>query len=144
MRYLLDTNIVSTLVKPLPDPRVSRWFQEIPPLELAISTLLLGEIEQGIGTLPEGRQREQLLTWGRVELPRLFNGRVLPVDEPVARRWGELSADGRRVGRPLPVVDGLLLATAAVHQLVFVSRNVADVAQRGVPVLDPFTGTLHD
>jgi predicted nucleic acid-binding protein len=144
VRYLLDTNIVSTLVRPIPDPRVDRWFRETPPLDLVISTLLLGEVEQGIGKLPEGRQRQQLLHWGREELPRLFNGRILPVDEAVARCWGGLSAEGRQSGRPLPVVDGLLLATAAVHELVLVSRNVADVAQRGVPVLDPFTGTLHE
>lgn len=74
-----------------------------------------------------------------LELLRQFTGRVLPVDEAVALAWGRLAAEGRRSGRPLPVVDGLLLAAAEVHDLTFVTRNDADCADRGVPVLNPWT-----
>jgi len=67
-----------------------------------------------------------------------FRGRVLLVDQDVALRWGELAAEGRRIGRPLPVIDGLLLATASVHDLTLVTRNLRDCGDRGVPVLDPW------
>ena len=143
MNYLLDTNIVSVLVQPGPDPRVVSWIRATSTLDLGISVLVLGEVEQGVASLPPGRRREELLAWARDELPRLFSGRILPVTPPIAREWGRLRAEGRRAGRPLPVIDGLLLATASAHRLTLVSRNVADVAQRGVPVFDPFTGTLH-
>jgi predicted nucleic acid-binding protein len=119
------------------------WLSAISPLDLGISTLVLGEIERGIVRLPDGAQRRSLLDWAANGMPQLFAGRMLPVDADVARTWGQLTAEGQRQGRPLPVVDGLMLATAAVHRLTLVSRNVADVSQRGIPVFDPFTGTLH-
>ena len=76
--------------------------------------------------------------WLARDLPLRFRGRTLPVDGEVAHRWGELTADGRRIGRPLPVIDGLLLATASAHNLTFVTRNLRDCGDRGVPVLDPW------
>jgi predicted nucleic acid-binding protein len=141
--YLLDTNIVSVLVQPSPDPRVVNWIRATSPLDLGISVLVLGEVEQGVASLPPGRRRDELQAWARDGLPRLFAGRILPVTPPIAREWGRLRAEARHAGRPLPVVDGLLLATASAHRLTLATRNVADLAQRGVPVFDPYTGTLH-
>jgi toxin FitB len=108
------------------------------PLDLAISVLTLGEIEHGITLLPTGRKRAALETWLTNELPKHFQNRVLSLDETVAREWGRLSARSRTSGRPLPLIDGILLATAAVHGLTFVTRNEADCAARGVPVLNPW------
>jgi hypothetical protein len=142
-RYLLDTNIVSLLAQPQPDPRVLVWLREQSPLALSLSVLVLGEIEKGIRRLPDGRRRDELLAWSQNDLPSYFRGRVLSVDLATAREWGRLDAEGRQSGRPLPVVDGLMLATAARHGLILVTRNVSDCAQRGHPVFDPFTGTLH-
>ncbi|AMW04307.1 type II toxin-antitoxin system VapC family toxin [Gemmatimonas phototrophica] len=142
-RYLLDTNIVSELAHPHADPRVVTWIQDQAPLTLFISVLLLGEIQKGVARLPAGARRTELSNWMELELPTYFRDRVLPVDLPTARHWGRLEAEGLDMGRPLPVIDGLMLATAARHDLIFVTRNVRDCAQRGMPVLDPFTGTLH-
>ncbi len=142
-RYLLDTNILSVLVQPSPDPRVVTWVRAQPPVTLGISVLAIGEIEKGVTRLPPGKRRDELLAWAHFQLPDLFRDRTYPVDLAVARRWGQLDAAGRAMGRPLPVVDGLMLATASRHDLVLVTRNVSDCAQRGVPVFDPFTGTLH-
>ena len=144
MRYLLDTSVLSELVKPRPDDRVSKWIDAQQPLDLCISVLSLGEVEQGIARLPAGARRAALSRWARVELPAQFIGRLFGVDAAVAVAWGALTAQARLDGRPLPVMDGLLLATAQVNALTLVTRNVADCAQRGVSVYDPWSGVLHD
>jgi toxin FitB len=138
MRYLLDTNVLTEPAKPRPEPRVLDWLQAHPPLDLALSVLTLGEVEKGISLLAAGTRRDQLETWLRVDLPRQFTGRLLAVDAVVALEWGRLAADGRRSGRELPVVDGLLLATCAAHDLTLVTRNERDCANRGIPVLNPW------
>lgn len=137
-RCLLDTNVLSEPARPDPDPRVLSWFREQSELDLAVSVLTLGEIQKGISLLPGGRRRSALEEWLARELPRRFRDRILQVDDRVARAWGRLSAQGRREGRPLPVIDGLLLATAAVHDLTFVTRNEQDCTDRGIPVLNPW------
>lgn len=139
MRYLLDTNVLSEGAKPEPNPGVAGFLQTTSALELAISVLTAGEIRQGIAALDAGARKRRLEQWLSTELLRQFTGRVLPVDEAVALAWGRLAAEGRRSGRPLPVIDGLLLATAEVHGLTFATRNERDCADRGVPVLNPWT-----
>jgi predicted nucleic acid-binding protein len=138
MHYLLDTNVLSEPAKPRPDPRVVRWFARQSPLDLAISVLTLGEIEKGVRLLPAGKRRDRLSGWLEADLPRRFAGRLLAVDERVSRAWGSLAAASRQTHRTLPVIDGLMLATAATHALIFVTRNVRDCADRGVPLLDPW------
>ena len=142
-RYLLDTSILSVLVQPRADPRVVAWIRAHPPVALGISVLAIGEIAQRIARLAPGARRDALLAWVQFELPGVFRDRTFAIDLAVARRWGQLDVAGRTMGRPLPVVDGLMLATAARHDLVLATRNVSACAQRGVPVFDPFTGTLH-
>lgn len=143
MSYLLDTNVVSELVRPAPQPEVVAWAAAQPALALYLSVLTLGELEKGIARLSAGARRTQLARWAAVEIPRQFLGRVLAADAAVAIAWGGLAAAGQGAGRPLPVVDGLLVATARVHGLTLVTRNVGDCAGHGVPVLDPWTGVTH-
>lgn len=119
------------------------WTRAQSMLDLGISVLTLGEIEKGIALLTTDARRTQLTIWARIELPRQFSSRLLPVTEAIALSWGRLSAEGQARGRMLPVVDGLLLATAAEHRLTLVSRNVSDCANRGVPVYDPWSDKLH-
>lgn len=138
MRYLLDTNVLSEPARPDPDPNVIAWLEEQSQIDLVISVLTLGEIEQGVERLPAGRKRDRLREWLEVDLPRRFRDRVLPIDDRVARNWGRLSAWARTAGRPLPVIDGLLLATAAAYDLTFVTRNESDCADRGVPIANPW------
>ena len=139
MQFLLDTNVISELVKPAPHPGVAQWVRAQRPLDLAISALTLGEIEHGIALLPEGRRRKTLTEWARAEIPRAFAGRVLPVDADVAVQWGALLAHARLAGRPMAAVDALIVATAQVHELTLVTRNTVGCASRGVPVHDPWT-----
>jgi predicted nucleic acid-binding protein len=138
MRYLLDTNVLSEPAKPRPDPHVTSWLEKQSPFDLAISVLTLGEIAKGIQLLPEGPKRNRLDDWLATDLPRQFLGRVLPVDDRVAFTWGRLAAAARHARRELPVIDGLLLATAEVHGLIFVTRNTKDCENRGVPLYNPW------
>lgn len=138
MRFLIDTNVVSELLRTAPSDRVMAWLNAQPPLDVAMSVLTIGEIERGMALLPAGRRRTALERWIGQDVPQQFQGRLLAVDEAVAREWGRLSARSSTSGRTLPVIDGLLLATAAVHGLTFVTRNESDCAARGIPVLNPW------
>jgi predicted nucleic acid-binding protein len=131
--YLLDTNVVSELRKRSPHPGVTQWYRELRADSLFLSVLTIGEIRNGIERL---RSRDQqaavaLDTWLRF-LQRIYGGRVIPVDTDVSQAWGRLN-----VRRPLPVIDGLLAATALVHGLTFVTCNVKDIVGSGVTAHNP-------
>jgi predicted nucleic acid-binding protein len=115
MAFLLDAMVVSEAARANPDPRVRGWLEARSMLDLHISVLLVGEVRKGVAQLPQGRKRDRLESWLRTALVRQFHGRVLPVDDAIALAWGGLAADGLAMGRELPVVHGLLLATAAVR-----------------------------
>ena len=138
MRYLLDTMIVSEVARPTPNAGVLTWLENQVSMDLAISVLTLGEIARGVARMADGKRKRTLQEWLTAALPAQFEGRVVAVDASVAIAWGELTARGDAIGRPLPVTDGLLLATARVHGLTLVTRNVGDVDGRGVDVLNPY------
>ena len=134
--FLLDTNVISELVKPTPDAKVVAWVEQTGENLLFLSVLTLGEIRKGIAAVRSETRRSRLESWLETELRARFAGRILPVDEAVADRWGSLSAMAAAVGKPVPVVDGLLAATALHHNLTFVTRNTSDVAGTGVGSLN--------
>jgi hypothetical protein len=133
--YLLDTNLLSEVRRPRPDPGVAMWFAEVAPERMSVSVLVLGEIRRGVELL-RGRDlaRSLRLQEWLEELKETFADRVIDVSAPVAETWGRI--DGQR---RLPVVDGLLAATALVHGLVVVTRDTAPFEQAGVPFLDPWS-----
>jgi predicted nucleic acid-binding protein len=120
-----------------PSEAVLRWLANTPTVEIALSVLSLGEIRHGLERMAAGERRRRIQAWLESELPAQFRGRLLSVDAAVADAWGRLEVVARTEGRPLPVIDGLLLATARVHSLTLISRD-GDCAGRGVPVLDPW------
>lgn len=134
MSFLLDTNVLAEIRKPRPHPAVAAWFDAAAGSDLYLSVLVVGEIQQGVDRLRrrDPRQAASYDTWLRA-LRRDFAERILPVTEEIAMEWGHLNA-----GDPLPVIDGLLAATAKVHALTLVTRNVADVARTAVAILNPF------
>jgi predicted nucleic acid-binding protein len=136
--YLLDTNCVSELVRPNPEPRVIEWVDSTDEAMLYLSVLTLGEIRKGLAALPQGKRRTRLETWLDVDLQTRFEGRIVPIDSGVADLWGSMAAQAMQRGKALPVIDGLLAATALRHNLTVVSRNARDFEQSPVRVLNPW------
>lgn len=135
MSYLIDTNVLSELRRKSPDTNVITWLAQRQSTTLYLSVLTLGEIRKGIETINEDVRRQALLDWLETDLPKFFTGRVLPIDEAIADRWGRLVA---AAARPLPAIDSLLAATALEHDLVLVTRNVKDFADLPVQIFNPW------
>jgi len=136
--FLLDTNVISEAVRAEPDSSVSTWMDEIDEDLMYLSVLTLGEIRQGIARLAQGTRRLRLERWLDVEVRARFSGRILPINEEIAERWGSLMTEARRVGKSLGVVDGLLAATALEHGLTLATRNIKDFARLGVSLSNPW------
>jgi len=137
--FLLDTNVISELVKANPEPEVTRWIENTDETLLYLSVLTLGEIRKGISFLPQSRRRVALEAWLDHDLSLRFSDRILPVDKQVADRWGRIAGSAAAKKSPLPVIDGLFAATAQHHNLTLVTRNTTDIAAAGVPAFDPWT-----
>lgn len=133
MNYLLDTCVVSEFTKPNPDTGLLEWLSATPEFHLYLSAVTLGELQQGISRLPTSARRQRLQTWLDDDLRVRFVGRTLAADADTCLLWGQLRAQAAQRGATLPVLDGLIAATALTHQLVLVTRNVPDFS--GVPTL---------
>lgn len=136
MSYLLDTNVISEVVGKRPEPRVVAWLESIPNELVFLSVISVGELRQGVERLPSKGRREKLLVWLEHEIPAWFGSRLLPVDVPVADRWGRVLASSPR---SLPAIDSLLAATALAHGLRLVTRNERDFEGIGdLEVVNPW------
>lgn len=133
MNYLLDTNVISELKRPTPNPSIVDWFATVERESLYLSVLTLGEIRKGIAKLPDGQRKQALSGWLEKEIPLWFGPRLLTIGADVADCWGELQA---QTNRPLPAIDSLLAATALHHNLCLVTRNIRDFDYPDLMVLN--------
>jgi predicted nucleic acid-binding protein len=135
MRFLLDTNVISELRKgERADPNVLEWFSTLENEAILLSALTIGEIRRGIESIRlRDRDAAAALDGWLHQLISQHGDRILPIDQPIADEWGRLN-----VPDPLPVVDGLLAATAKVRGLTLATRNVKDIARTGAQYVDPF------
>jgi toxin FitB len=136
--FLLDTNCVSELIRHKPESRVIEWVEAVDESMLYLSVLTIGEIRRGLAALAQGKRRTRLETWVEVDLMSRFAGRTLPIDAGIADRWGVITADAKRRGKSLSIIDGLLAATALHHNLTLVSRDPSDFLHAHVEVLNPW------
>jgi predicted nucleic acid-binding protein len=136
--FLLDTNVPSELTRPRSDPHVEKWLDDANDDELYLSVISLGEMLKGVTVLPEGKRRDGLQRWLDGTLRPWFQGRILPINDAIAERWGILAGECQLKGRPLKLADGLIAATALEHDLAVVTRNVRDFTGLGVNVIDPW------
>lgn len=137
MSYLLDTNVISELRKgERADANVTAWFADVAEEEIFLSVLTIGEIRRGIESVRhrDSDSAASLDRWLAL-LSEVHGDRILPIDRAITEEWGRMN-----VPDPLPVVDGLLAATAWVLGLTMVTRNVVDVAVTGIELLNPFAG----
>ncbi len=137
MRILFDTCVVSELRRPDADESVIRRTAELDPELIFISVITVGEIAKGIARLPEGRRRQEFSSW-LLGLEQQFGDRILPIDQEVGRIWGELTAKAQMRGAQVPVVDGLIAATAIRHGLHVMTRNTRDFAATEVLLINPW------
>ena len=133
---LLDTNVLSELTRPRPEPKVVRWLEENDPL-LALPSIALAELRYGIARLPTGRRRTSLLDfWSKTR--ERFVGRIYSFDERAAEAYGDLAAAAERIGRRLNIADGQIAAIAKVHRMAIATRDANDFAASGVSVVNPW------
>ena len=136
-RYLLDTNIISNVTRPVPSEALVLWMAEQPDENLFISSLTVAEIRRGVLEKPAGKKRHELESWftGSEGPQALFAGRVLPFDEAAALIWAQLMAAGTAMGRSRSALDMIIAAVAEANGCVVVTDNERDFA--GVEIINP-------
>ena len=138
MKFLLDTCVICELVNRRPNASVINWISRQDPESLYLSFVTVGEIEKGIAKRGGDARAKALDKWLKSEILGSFADRILPVEKAVSMEWGRICGEAERVGRKRPAVDALIAATALVHGMKLVTRNVDDMAGMGVPILNPF------
>jgi toxin FitB len=138
VKYLLDTCLISELVKKEPNPAVVNWLDEQNEQKLFLSVLTLGELQKGISKLTDGTKKDVLQAWVTLDLVERFTGQILELNLETALCWGRLQGVAEQTGEKLPVMDSLIAATAAAHGLIVVTRNVRDIERCGVRVCNPW------
>lgn len=136
--WLLDTNVISEAWKPNPDEHVVGWLEAQPEDRLYLSILTIAEGEKGIAKLdPEDPRRAKFIVkWQALE--DRFEGRILPLANPITRRWGSISGALEKAGKPASVIDVMLAATALEHDLYFATRNVDHCSNSGAALFNPW------
>jgi toxin FitB len=137
-RYLLDTNVISEVLRPSPDPKVAAWCQAADKNGLYLSVVSLGEIRKGLTIMPEGLRRRQLEAAFHEMIPNWFEGRIVSLTQAIAERWGVLEGERQLIGRPLHVPDAQIAAYALEHGLELVTRNVRDFEALGLTIVNPW------
>ena len=135
MIYLVDANVLSEPTKQAADSKVVRWLDANEP-NLVVDSIIIGELRIGILGLPRGRKRARLEQWYEIVVETI---ECIPWDASISRRWAALVVDLKRKGETIPLLDGMIAATALQHDLIVVTRNTRDFQKTGVKTLNPFT-----
>jgi len=138
MNYLLDTCVISELIRESPEGNVVSWISGILETSLYLSVLTFGEIHKGIEKLPESKRKDKLHKWVNSDLRIRFKHRIIDMNLDVATKWGQVQGRTEKIGKPMPLIDGLIAATALSHDLIVVTRNTKDMEQSGVTMINPW------
>jgi predicted nucleic acid-binding protein len=137
---VLDTNVISEIMKALPSPRVMEWWSQQRSAELFSTTVTVAEILYGIEILPGGKRRDSLRAEAEVVFTQDFAGRILPFDEEAARAFPEIAATRRAQGRPIAALDAQIAAVTRSRRAILATRNTADFDGCGLRLVNPWAG----
>ena len=135
---LLDTNVISELVRPVPEPAVQNFLRSRPPEELFTSAICEAEIRYGVARIPAGRRRDEVTARILAFLAEAFAGQILPFDSGCAACFAEIRASREARGKPIAVEDAMIAATTAAHGATLATRNLADFGDCGIEVVNPW------
>jgi toxin FitB len=138
MNYLLDTCLISELSKLKPNEKVVDWVLSENETNFYVSVLTFGELHKGVQKLPESKKKEELQVWIEDELKNRFQNRIIGIDMRVSILWGKIQCFAEKKGKPMPSIDSLIAATGIAYELTVVTRNVTDMEQSGVKLLNPW------
>jgi predicted nucleic acid-binding protein len=141
VKYLLDTCVISEIIKPRPDENVISWLQSQSEDNLFLSVLTFGEIEKGIEKTADKARKKRLKLWVTNDLKRRFEGRIIPIDLDVAVKWGRIQGAAERSGKPMPTIDGLIAVSGLAYNCIVVTRNETDMAQSNAELFNPWLRT---
>lgn len=137
-KYLLDTNIISEIIKPAPEPAVLAWLEAQQENTLFLSAVTLGELAKGVTALGDSKKKDRLLHWLKTEVMHRFQGRILPFDEQAAILWGEWNGKGQPGGKSFPILDSQIAAIAGRFECILVTRNTKDIDELPVKSFNPW------
>ena len=134
MIYLVDANVLSEPTKQVADSRVVAWLNANES-NIVVDSIIIGELRIGVLALPRGRKRDRLEQWYETVLETID---CIPWDATISRRWAALVVELKRKGETVPLLDGMIAATALEHDLIVATRNTRDFQKTGVETLNPF------
>ena len=138
MKYLLDTCVISELIKQKPDKNVISWLTNQDESELFLSVLTFGEIEKGIEKAQNSTRKKKLRLWVEEDLKQRFEGKIIPIDLDVSTQWGIIQGLSEKAGKPMPTIDGLIAVTGLVNNCIIVTRNTSDMVQSTAELFNPW------
>ena len=139
MNYILDTCVISELVKTMPNLSVTEWIRSQDEESLFLSVITIGEIQKGISKLPDGlKKKQQLQNWLNTELQERFKERILEITLGTALVWGQVLGACEKNGITLPAIDSLIASQGIFHKMTVVTRNVSDMEPSGVQLFNPW------
>lgn len=138
MKYLLDTCVISEIIRQKPSKKVIKWIKQEEEGNFFLSVLTIGELHKGIEKLVESKRKEELHYWVENDLKERFWNRIIDIDIQVAIMWGKIQGMAECIGRPMPAIDSLIASTGITHHLTVVTRNTSDMKESGVALLNPW------
>jgi predicted nucleic acid-binding protein len=136
---LLDTNVLSEVMRERPEPAVSAWLRASPRTEFWTASIVVAELVSGIDRMPAGRKQAALREAIEGMIAGDFRGQILKFDVPAARRYGQILASRQQLGRPIAQMDALIAATALANGATLATRNIADFQNCGIQLLNPWS-----
>ncbi len=143
MSYVIDTCCISELAKSDPDKHVIQWFSDHNELDMYLSVITFGELRKGIEKLPSSKKKQRLNRWINEDLLQRFKNRVIDIGLDEVNQWGKVVARTEQMGTPIPAIEGLIAASALVHDFAVVTRNTKDMKASGVKLINPWEYDMY-